>query len=366
MADAQRLRLLAPTQLAQEGNVGFTNQALTTQDFKVGWVFSYPYAEAITGAKFRYGARTSTPPQHTISLQSLDASGLPSGTILGGGSPASQTFTPPANTTWDGLVQSIAFANAYTPARGERMALVIDATSNPSAGSSSFTRNNTGGLSFLQNFPYHVINTGSWAKGGNSYGSVFGVYSASHVYGFPLQSTTVQSTGTTGRRVAMKFNLASGWGDSFKVVGLAGIIPSPTNAGTFTLGLWNAAGTVLASKTGIDSDANKGSGTNGYFEDFFADATLPTLSYGTDYYIGFECEGSVTVRMTTLDFAAAGDLACLPGGTTCCYSLWNGAAWADTTTSRPWAELMMDDITEPAGGGGGLITPIIGNGGLVF
>jgi hypothetical protein len=356
MAEAYRLPIGCPLTMARESTGGFTNTALTSINYKVGWVFQWPYTEAITTGIFRYGARTSTPPQHTISLQSVDTStGLPTGTILGGGSPVSATFTPPADTTWDGTVRSVTFTNSYTPgASGEYMALVIDATSAPSSGSSSFTRNVSVLASYLQGFPYHVVNTGSWAKGGNDYESLFAVSGATRVYGLPVQSFPLESTATSGRRLAMKFTLPSGWGSTYKIIGFRTIGATAVASSAPVIGVWNAAGTALQSRA-LDSDIIKANAANAKQEYFFS-GTLAALDFGTTYYIGIQSVGA-NVDLLNLAAASSGHLAAYP--LPACYSLWDGAAWNDTSTYMPWVELLIDDWTEPAGGAGGS-TRVIG------
>jgi hypothetical protein len=356
MAEAYRLPIGCPLTMARESSGGFTNMSLATINHKVGWVFQWPYTEAITTGIFRYGARTTTPPQHTISLQSVDTStGLPTGTILGGGSPVSATFTPPADTTWDGTVRSVAFTNSYTPgASGEYMALVIDATSAPSSGSSSFTRNISTVASYLQSFPKHDVNTGSWAKGGNDYEALFAVSGATRVYGLPVQALTTETTSTSGRRLAMKFTLPSGWGSTFKIIGFRTIGTTPVSSSAPVIGVWDAAGTALQSRT-LDGDIIKSAGA-GHKAEYFFTGTLATLDFGTTYYIGIQSAG-VAVDLINLVAATSGQLAAYP--LPACYSLWNGSAWSDTATYMPWVELLIDDWTEPAGGGGGS-TRVIG------
>lgn len=73
----------------------------------------------------KIGVNVSTvtsPPVYLADLQSV-ASAAPSATVLGGGSPASATFTPAAGWQW------ITLANPYTPALGDIVAAVIEYSS---------------------------------------------------------------------------------------------------------------------------------------------------------------------------------------------------------------------------------------------
>jgi hypothetical protein len=137
------------------GSVSFTNFTINssagTADIVV-WCFQADTTDAITDLGFRYGARTGTPPTYRISLQGASTSGIgPDGTVLGGGSPASQTFTPPADTSINGLWQWKTLANSYTPTRGQFLCSVIEYSSGTIDGSnnSSFTKEAAGLLSLI-------------------------------------------------------------------------------------------------------------------------------------------------------------------------------------------------------------------------
>src|SRR5688572_26797065 len=178
-----------------------TNVSLDASNDGVGWVFQANSADAITHLGFRYGARTGTPPTYRISLQSPTAAGgLPDGTVLGGGSPASGTFTPPADATWDGTWQWVALTNSYTPSRGQLLVSAIEHSSGTVDGSnfSSFTRQVTG-FRMDDGFPYSCILTaGTWAK---STMPCFGYRTANGRYGYIGQSAYATNTaGTNGHR----------------------------------------------------------------------------------------------------------------------------------------------------------------------
>ena len=68
---------------------------------KVGWVFVARESATITHLGFVLQSRTGTAPNYQISLQSVDADGNPSGTILGATSNALKVFDPATLTTGD-------------------------------------------------------------------------------------------------------------------------------------------------------------------------------------------------------------------------------------------------------------------------
>src|SRR5690349_18160435 len=113
MADVKRTQALGGPVVIQSGTPSFYNQVIDSGGAsidRIAHVLQLP-ADTWTHVGFRYGARTGTPVQHKTGLQTPDASGNPDGTYLGGGSPASGTFTPPADATWDGTWQWVALAN---------------------------------------------------------------------------------------------------------------------------------------------------------------------------------------------------------------------------------------------------------------
>lgn len=312
-----------------------------------------PEAATLTHGGFRYGARTGTPPTYRISLQSLDASGLPdSGAVL-----ASQTFTPPADTSWDGTWQWVQFSATYAAAAGERVALVVDYSSGTVDGSnnSSFTRRDTGIAPARAGLPFNVTDTtGSWAKATDAGFPVWGVKSAGATYGFPLKTFTGTTVSSTGNRAAKKFTIPSGVCSTFTIVGLRLIAQGPaTGANTWNLAIWNAAGTELAGVS-IDGDvisspANAQRSVVVYFDD-----SPVTFNAGTAYYAGIERAGSnIILYSLTLDSAA--ERTAFPLGTNCSLSTWNGSAWSDDDTSLPLVELILGDMTASGGSGGFII-----------
>jgi hypothetical protein len=334
-----------------------TNNNLNANNVGVFWVFQALNTDPITHLGYRYGARTGTPPTYRIGLQSVTGAGIPDGTILGGGTPASTTFTPPADATIDGLWRWHALANSYTPSRGQFLASCVEYSAGTVDASnfSSFTRQ-ISSLRIASGIFYSgAMAAGTWAKTANSM-AAFGWRTASGRYGVIWQSDYATNTaGTNGHRSAMQFTLPSGHGDTFKLLGIRCRCRVPASGNTFKLGLWDASS--LLQSTTLDSDQcstiNGGAGV----EVMFSDATLATLSYGTKYYVGFEVTSSVGVGMYGIQLAEAADRVSYPYGDIRGLSTYNGATWTDDDTVMPMCDLIFDDITEPAAGGGGYFVP---------
>lgn len=345
-------------------NTGSTaNHSLDASNDGVAWGFYSETDAAITHVFFRYGARTGTPPAYRISLQSADSSGHPDGTVLGGGTPASATFTPPADTSWDGTGQWIALDNAYTPTLGQHLTLVIEYSSGTIDGSnfSSISRSNPWNNT-QSAIPYAMsLTAGTWAK--NDGGVSFGYRTASTRHGFLGQSQHTTTTNTTGRRYAAKILLPSGFGATYKVAGmtLAGLNGSAGN--TVRFGIWNAAGTELATSGTLDSDGQGAINNSRNWNVVFT--TQPDLNYGTAYYFGVESVAGSAVGIRGITLTEDDDRLAYPLQQNITLSLWDGAAWGDVSAVYPFVDLKFADITA-SGGGGGLVAPVISASGNIL
>jgi hypothetical protein len=326
------------------------------------WIFQAYEAATITHLGFRYGARALTPPTYRISLQGV-TNATPDGTIKGGGSPASATFTPPADATWNGLWQWIALTNSYTVARGEMLAIVIayaSGTVNGTNNSSFTTRVN---LPTTQALPYAIENNAG-SRTNQAQCPVFGYKSASMVYGNPWETSTLTqfSSDSTPDEYALRFVVPAGLADTYKVRGIRITIRTPAASKTVLVTLYDTDGTTALQTMTWDGDTVSASASERIAEFFFDEVSLSTLTCGSVYRIGFAPqETSSGFALRTLDVESNAELAAFPGGTD-----WyldtrtNGGAWTDDSTvnfRRPIAELILADITEPAGGGGTVYIP---------
>lgn len=327
---------------------------------RLAWSVQTEEAVTISHLGFRYGTRTGTPVQHRIGLQGINTSGNPDGTYLGGGSPNSGTFTPPANATWDGTWQWVALDNAYSASRGEKLMIVLEPVGTPDgSNNSSFTRGLTNYRSFNA-FPVSLAQTdgGAWAKSNAVY-SIIGWKNsgATIVQGCPIEALFTTDIGTNGHRQACKLALPTGFGTSIKVTGVR-FLGDSTASGTFRIGIWDAAGSVIQA-VDFDSDILATQAEGAVYEVYFDD-TPSTLNTGTTYYFGIE-RVDVAIGLFGASVDTTAELIALPYSAAI-LATWNGSAWSDDTITKPFIELILDDWTAPSGGGGGL--KIAGVGGL--
>lgn len=360
MANAKFLRVGAPIPISVGSTTPtFANTSFDNTGDKLAWIIQVVDALTITKLGFRYGARANTPPTFKISLQGVDASGLPDGTVLGGGSPASATFTPPADASWDGTWQWVTLDNSYLTTRGQLLCIVIEHSSGAFTATDSTFTHIFSGVTGNLTFPYYAVKdgAGAFAKTMAAADMVYGYATASQAYGVPAQGYSVAATAATnGHKHALKFKIDSDFCDSYKVVGVRLAMAGQTAAKSFVVSLRQTDDTVLQNVT-IDTDQIITSTVGRAREFYFDESSLSTLSAGTFYRLCIEVDATaMAVGMHRLQFASSGDADAMPGGSTnFLFSSYDGSSWTDDATQRPVAELILADITEPSGGGGGII-----------
>lgn len=319
------------------------------------WIFQPPDAITVTHIGFRYTLRTGTPVEHKISFQGV-SSGVPDGTIKGGGSPNSGTFTPPADDTWDGTWRWIALDNNYVTTRGEMLAVVIEPTGIPDgSNSSAFTLGQRFWGSDIASFPFAISNNaGSRTK--ELFYPVYGYKSASRSYGNPLEAMgdALFDLDTTPDEKGLRFILASGWGDTFQVVGI-GMACRLLASSTVLISLYEDTTTKQTITIDTDDVGSASAGRN--YEFYFDEATLSTLNFGTAYILALAPQGVPNVQVPIITVDTNAELEPMPGGKEFQLATREGSGdWDIVDNQRPMIWPILADVTEPSGGGG---TPYI-------
>lgn len=364
----------------QVGSIIFTSVfTLDSADDKLGYVSAWPVAsEAITGVCVRYGLRTGTPVQHKISIQGIDVSGLPNGTIKGGASPAAGAFTPPASTAWDLSLQCITLSNAYTPVRGELLSVVIEPCPNATApcsgaatptvsNSSSFTPSVVAMTDSFPGVPYHLLKTngGAWTKQAGTSTPIVNFVTATRSVGYPIQQWTQTATYNAGTEYGMLCQFPAAYGSTFTIRGIRYAGRTPAAGSDVTIQLYqggNATDTTVLQSVTYDSDAVAAAGGNTrYHEYYFDEATLATLTWGNAYRVSVTTSGAATnLNLNYIEVDDAQRMTAFPGGSTCSLTTRTTGNWTDTATQRPMLDVILDETTKPTGGGGGGGHGIIG------
>lgn len=360
MADFTRIGLLwTPFWPVAGGFITFNNFTIDQAADKLDFLFQQPEAATITHLGFRYGVRTGTPVQHKISLQGVDANGNPDGTILGGGTPASGTFTPPADATWDGTWRWIALDNSIATTRGQFLSIVIEPVGTPDAGNNSaFTAFTATG--FRGGNPYVIQDNNGTRTRQQSATPVYGLKSSTKAYGLPASAATVTlySNNSTPDERGVRFLFPSTWGSTYKIVGVRFFCTPGASGKSILVSLYD--GTTTLQDVTLDTDFDVQAGGSGRIKEaYFDETTLSTLNFGTAYRVAFApTAGSVSFGLQTITVDANADLSAYPGGIECYESTRTDAgAWTDNNTVRPFVELIIDDWTVSGGTSGIIIHP---------
>ena len=323
---------------------------------EIASVFVMDSTDAITHVGIRVGNTVQSPPIYQVSLQGMGSTGLPDGTILGGGSPASATFNP---SSWSiNQFHWIALDNPYTPTIGQVVMPVVEYSSGTIGASNRINLVYAWGTFRTSSRINGQFTVNNWSSGSRTGRHGLALRTANSRHGFVsigAQPTAV-SLGTVGHRDVLKFALP----EFFSAITCYGfrVACNPPSSGEFKLGLWNSAGTELKSQT--LTVAHLINATDSFIEAVFP--TPETISPGVTYYVGIERTVNAC-GLVQVELSEANDQLAYPLGTAACRATWNGSAWSDNTTFRPLSlELLISDIT----GGGGTSFPPIGPGGLVY
>jgi hypothetical protein len=338
--------------------VGSTTQALSATTTKVAFVFQVEAAAAITELFYSCSAVTS-PPVYRISIQGVDAAGSPDGTVKGGGSPASATFTPTATSTF------VTLANSYTPARGDFLSIVIEYSSGTiGAGNTATFRYANGAFAVVLGFlPYPLTSTGTFAKS-SSGAAHWGYRTATATYGTPIGAPTAR-TGSATAEVGIKFRLDASYGSTFNVGGARWKGSTWATTQVAWLTLYDGVTVLQQVRLPADDGMTLNSGAHLCQAASFDEVTLSTLNFGQYYYLGLCGSASRAGALTTLDVPTAGDMSAFTLGTDMFFvsrtlgtaattgagPVSGDAAWTETPTSRPFMWPSLSDWTEPAASG---------------
>ena len=353
-ADVNQLTVGTPVHYAFNAVApGFGTHVIDHSNDQTEFVGQSPYATPITRLGFRYASRAGSPPTYKISLQGVDGSGNPDAVIKGGGTPASATFTPPADDTWNGTWRWISLTTPYTPSRGEMLSVVIayDSGTIDVSNCSTFTLRMYS-VQTRQGLPYATENNAGVRTRWTDI-PVFGVGTASSVWGMPIKSlySTLISSNTAPDEQAFAFSLPAGSCSTFQVGGVRIGGANAAAGKTYLVTLYN--GTTAIQQITVDSDQLATTGTRTAMRFMFDEATLSTLNCGTTYRIGFapqETSANFTLYGFTAD--ASGDLSAYPGGTAWYLSTrTDSGAWTDDPATRPFAEIILASLSAGSSGG---------------
>lgn len=340
------------------GGITVSNLALNQSTDALEFVFSSHTTDAITQVYVRVATITGTTPTYRVSIQGVNTSGNPDGTIKGGGTPASVTFSPSGLGWAANSGHWLTLDNSYTPAtRGEMLAIVIDYSSGTIDASNlaAFSNGFSSSATALIGLPY-VINNDAGSRTRAAALPLFGYRTASARYGNPMKSLTTASafnSGSSPNEYGVLFSLPAGWGDTFTIRDIMAM-PTLTAGGNITFRLYNggAAGdTTVLQDIAYDCDSARATGSSAV-DISFDEATLSTLTYGNSYRLSFAPDATNT-NFVYMEVEEAADWQPWMGNQNFQMTQRAGGNWTDTPTRRIVnLGFTLGDITEPSGGSG--------------
>lgn len=354
MSDALSLMIGGVDALANFNPSTFVMNGSTDQ---MEFIFQAKEAMTITRVGMLFSAKTGTATTWKMSLQT-PALGVPDGTILGGGSPASFTFTNSEVTAgtffWKNLDNTLAVTG------GQELALVLayDSGTTPSAGVNDLTVSYASNWITATNFAYAITNDAGSRTRSVAGPFTWGYGPAGVAYGNPAKAAyaATYNSGSSPNEYGTKFTVPSWFGDTCSLIGASWVLspPSTTVDNTMIMTLYDG---TTALQTVTKQMANSASMAQRHYGPiYFDESSLTTLTAGNTYRVALapQTANNSSVRGWTVDDAA--NFAPWPLGDTCCVSHRSGGAWTDVTTSRFFGNLMFKDVTK-TGGGGTVVIP---------
>lgn len=326
----------APLANAEFGHVTAT---LDAAGEKVAYILYVPQDGTITHVTFRVAALT-TAQTLRVSLQTLDASGNPSGTLYGGSTAGTQA-SPTANTWY-----RVALGTGATAVGGDRIAIVVewDATAGNLQIATYFSPAAFGPqMTYIDEYT-----TGAWVKTRTRLGIFALDYSGTYypLIAAPITAATEAYTDSTanderGNRISLPFKARAigAW--------MHGQIISTAGSGQIKLYGETTESVSL-------SYATLAAATD-YYTHFVWFANPVTLNANTTYRLTLRAtHASEFVGVIVGTATTAATLGAFDWGTSTYYTArGNDGAWTDTNTKVALMGLIFDQLSDDAGGGAG-------------
>lgn len=334
---------------AGTGWSGGTTTNLTAAGHYQAYVYAANQDMVISHVGYKSGGAVGSPVAD-IRIETVDASGFPSGTLWATNTNVS-SGTLTGNT--DGLAALTASA---TITKGQVFCVKFAYSSGTSFNLTTLDTN----MISNSTLPYKVLNTGTPTRGtinGETPAVYFGSSSTTFycmIGSFPwtnIGGGTFNNTNSARR--GLRFTIPF----KARAVGLrwynGGAI------GDYNVALYNDAGTELSSSlTAYDGDHT--SATNSGIASAYFDNNV-LLTAGTTYRLSIEPTTATNAAVYTHTLPSANARSATPAGTGCHYTTFATGAWTDTSTSSlPVMDLLIDQLDDGAGGGGSVVGVIGG------
>ena len=343
MALADSLVLLAYPR--EQTSTSYTTFVLDEFTDYYAVIFRAPSTNAIAKMFYNFSAVSGTPTAE-ISLQGVTSAGVPDGTIKSSGN-AKATWTATATAGWQTLTSS------YTPTAGELLAYVVKIT----AGTSITVNVRVGGNPI--NLPCGVTynNTGAvTTRLGTP--AVWGIKGSgtTWVHGNPQSATAANAiTNASVIEEASTFVVPS-WCSSMRIVGVESAYRMATSA-TGEIRIYTGIG---ASDVTVTQSITIAAATDMQA----VSATATTRFYFQPVTVNAGSGFRISTRATSANSITHYQVSVVDNEDTEAWGIWNGTNyrsrrttgnWTDSLKDVPFFAPIIDDITAPSGGSGGLI-----------
>lgn len=310
----------------------------------------------ITAVGFVQSTLTGTPGTLRVGIQSINTGGTMTGTWLASGNGYGDYSS--WNSGDNGKYIIVTLGTSVTLARGDIAGLALKPQS---VGTWDASNNITVGYYVEQSnqiaSPYVVTGTNSRPSAARL--SNLFMRSSTRSYLFPYESFHEWEidSDSTPAEIGAKFIIPAGVCDSFKINGIGLNFDAVSSSG-FDITLYEGTSRTVLQSITVDSDQlSTGGSANGLHMIYFDEATLSSLTAGTTYRVMVTATSTTSAgKLRSTVIPTANDVTAYIGAdATFHYTEWDGSSYTDVTTRLPHITLLISDITEPAGGGGGLL-----------
>lgn len=341
--------ILWPGILGSQNNaIGIgTAQTLTSAGHYVSFICAAKEDMTISHVGFRCGTSVGSPVME-VRIETVDASGLPSGTLWD-----SPTNTTNASTgTLSSNTYSLtALTAAATITKGQIFCVKLLFSSGTSQIIQQFGSGTVGVMN--SNLPYLVNNTGTPTKAilSNNTPSIALGSSSTTFYFVPGTMPISANVGgsfnnTNSARRGLRFTIPF----DCRAIGIRWFNTSAV--GNYNAILFDDSGTELSSSS-ISNDGDHTAASSGGMMHAFFDNTV-TLAAGSTYRIAIEPSSATNVNVSGWQLPSANYRGATMAGAAAHYTTYASAVWTDTATdSLPFMDLMIDQIDDGTGTGGG-------------
>lgn len=319
----------------------FASILLDAVNEKAGAIFQPGKAGTVVGIEFLTGTVT-TGGTVDVRLETVSVvSGNPSGTLFAANSNYSLVIADTDDNAWLGAAQSL--TGSAVVALTDIVAAVIVV---PAGANLNIQRS---GVPARADFPYTSQFVASWSHSmlcpvvalrysDGSYAYCPGVWPTSSLTGTTFNSGSTPDERGIYFQVPFKCRVAGWWFHGSK-------------SGDMNVVLYDSDGSTALQTASLDQDVDATNADN-YYAGYFSGQT--TLNINTWYRLAVKPTTVTSVKLWELGVSVAANMDGLEGGQKIYLSTRTDAgAWTQTATSRPFMGIIIDQLDDGVGGGGG-------------